>query len=95
MRDTQPIYSWFPELLRFQMTKSDAVYQENKDTLFNFLARAKKVKLEMLKKGKKPVDLFELLLSEGAEIYEELGDRAEEFLFDDISNIFVGATSAL
>lgn len=52
----------------------------------------KEVKLEELKKGEKAVDLFSLLLSEGQETYGVLGDRAEEFLFDDIQVIFFAAT---
>ena len=58
-----------------------------------FFKKVKAVKLEELKQGKKAVDFFDILLSEGQETYGELGDEAEEFLFDDVQTIFLAATN--
>ena len=49
-------------------------------------------KLKEIKSGKVGTDLFSILLNEGGDIYDSLGDQADAAMFDDIQMMYFVAS---
>ena len=69
IRDSQAINILFTELLPYCITPHDRVYIGNQRTLMDFFKKIKAEKEEKIKQGKVGVDLFSILLNEGADVY--------------------------
>ena len=62
-------------------------------TLQDQFRKIKAIKLEEIKQGKEGSDLYSILLREGGDVYGPLGEKADDYLFDDIKLIYTAAVA--